>query len=173
MTNSLRNPLAASVAAAARQLFEAGIVHAATGRPSSTVTAANRSSDEVVERITLEAALDAGVGAISLRFGKNANAMPRKANLAFVDGDKRLVVRNCVLWSDDAGPVLLVPFDARHDFHFGIGSNGLERRAGRPAAMLGKGMSRAADRLGKATQALRRKDLGPTFTVLTDTEAAA
>ncbi|WP_242154020.1 hypothetical protein [Sphingomonas sp. BAUL-RG-20F-R05-02] len=172
MNDSIRTTTGARILQAARRLVEGDMADAAVGRFSRTVFIANRNGDETLEKCTFEAALEEGLGAIVLRYGRDANSTPRRANLAFMHEGERLEMRNSVLWSDDDGPILLVPFDAREDFHVGIGPNGLERRPGRPAALLGRGMSRAKERLERTSRDLRESELGQTVTILTTADAA-
>lgn len=172
MTNSAQNTFALRVGKAARMLIEGNMANASARRFSRTLFAANRTNDETVERIMFGAALDNGHGAVSLRFGAGAGAMPRRANVAMVDAGERIVMRDCALWSEEDGPVLLVPFAARQDFHFAVGPAGLERRPGRPATVLGSGMSRAKARFERLVRSLRPEDLGQHLTILTDAAAA-
>lgn len=152
MTQAQQNSSTARMAAAARRLIEGDNANLAEGRPSRTLFAANKRGDDFPERCAVEAALESGMGAVCLRYGNDMMATPRRANLAFIHNGGRLEARDCVLWSEEEGPMLLVPFDARLDHHFGIGPEGLELRPGRPAPMLGQGMSRARARLAAAAR---------------------
>ena len=161
----------ARIAAAARKLIEGDMADPSVGRFSRTVFSADRRNDDLVERCMFEAAAKQELGAVSLRFGKDGGSTPHRANVALHHEGERLEVRNCVLWSEEEGRVLIVPFDAREDYHFLVGGGGLERRQGRPAELLGAGMSRAKARLATIARELRRNEIGPTLSVLTGSAA--
>lgn len=173
MVTGKDNSWSARIATAARRLIEGDLVNAAQGRFSRTVFMTNLLGDELIERCAFQAALGNGLGAVSLRSGRDKGATPRRANVAFAHEGAPLEVRDCVLWAEDSKDrIVLVPWDAREERHFAIGPNGLEQRAGRPAAMLGQGMSQAKSRLERLARSLRHDQLVPSVTIVTDPVAA-
>ncbi|MCI4654675.1 hypothetical protein [Sphingomonas aquatilis] len=157
MNHAKTDDIAQRITAAARHLVEGGMADASAGRFSRTLFAAGRGSGDELERITFDAARNNGLGVVSLRLDRENGAMPRRVNLAFDNAGERSTVRDCVLWAEEEGPILIVPFDAREQRHFAIGPDGLEERRGRPAAMLGRGMSLAKARLGREVRTARQE----------------
>lgn len=171
MTKPHRDGSAGIFAAAGRQLIEGGMANAVEGRFSRVVFAVDGTKDERLESCLFEAAVENGHGAVLLRASGTGTTTPNRASLAFMQGGERIEARNCVLWSDEEGPLLIVPFDARQDLHFAVGPAGLERRPGRPATMLGQGMIRAKRRLEKVARNLRLQRSDATVANVVETAA--
>lgn len=132
----------------------------ASGRFSRTLFAVDQGDGGELERVTFDAARDEGLGVVLLRSGRDQGGMPHRVHLTFAKEGAHVEVRDCVLWAEDEGPVLIVPFDARENRHFAVGRDGIEERSGRPAAMLGRGMARAKIRLARAVRTMRSEDGG-------------
>lgn len=171
MKNSEAKLTSSIMAKAARLLIEGDMANPAEGRFSRVVFAVDDGRDERLTQCLFDAAIDGAHGAVLLRKG-TGSAMPNRASVAFVDNGERIEQRNCVLWSEQDGAVLIVPLEAGRDLHFAVGEKGLERRPGRPAALLGQGLTRAKRRLEKAAHQIRLRPTGPHLVIAEDAAIA-
>lgn len=165
MIRKQRSTKSAHYVTAGRQLLE-GQTAAQADRSPRTTFVASTSADRTLTEAIMRAAVDVGKGAVILRFAGNGKGPPNRADAALVHDGEPMTVRDCVLWSEEHGPMLLVPADACDEWHLAIGADGLKRRCGRPAAMLGKGMNRAKVRIERLARSLAPSDLNSTITIL-------
>lgn len=171
MIRKHRYTTSAHYVTAARRLLEGDVV-AQSNQPPRTTFVANSTADQILTEAIIRAASGVGKGAVILRFAGNGKGPPNRADVGLVHDGERSTVRNCILWSEECGPVLLVPFDARDEWHLAVGKSGLERRSGRPATMLGKGMNRARVRIERLARSLGPTELSSTITILQPDVAA-